>query len=146
MASVVHWEWRLHLRSAAFIWDIFGMAEVDLYVTAENAHWPLYFSLSQSPLGVDALTCQRQSSRKYAFPRMKLLVLQKIRVEQESVLLVAPKCPNQLWFLEWSCLEFQLRKSLTTLSRSVQYEHSKFILSTLISLNGSAVCLLWGPL
>ncbi len=32
------------------IWNLYGKAEVDLFATSENAHCPLFFSLSHSPL------------------------------------------------------------------------------------------------
>lgn len=88
-----HGEWRLHPRTVAMIWDIFGKAEVDLFASEESTDCPLYFSLTQSPLGVDELAHSWPSVCKYVFPPVKLLpiVIQKIREEQESVLLVAPK-------------------------------------------------------
>ncbi len=49
-------EWRLHPESVQMIWNLYGEAEVDLFATSENAHCPLFFSLSHSPLEGDALT------------------------------------------------------------------------------------------
>ncbi len=43
-------EWRLHPESVQMIWNLYGEAEVDLFATSENAHYPLFFSLSHSPL------------------------------------------------------------------------------------------------
>ncbi len=43
-------EWRLHPESVQMIWNLYGEAEVDLFATSENAHCPLFFSLSHSPL------------------------------------------------------------------------------------------------
>ncbi len=48
-------EWRLHPESVRMIWTRYGRAEVDLFATSENAHCPLFFSLSHSPLDGDAL-------------------------------------------------------------------------------------------
>lgn len=55
-----------------------------------------------APLDGDAHTSQWPRKRKYEFSPVKimLLVLQKIREEQETVLLIAPNWPNQPWFLE----------------------------------------------
>lgn len=75
------------------VWD----AEVDLFASKENTHCPLFFSLMSAPLDGDALTSQWPRKRKYEFSPVKIvpLVLQKIREEQEIVLLVAPNWPNQ---------------------------------------------------
>ncbi len=100
--GVIHGEWRLHPLTVKIIWSVFGRAEVNLFASAENTHCPLFYSLTHSPLGVDALAHSWPKVRKYAFPPVKLLprVLCKIREEKESVLLVAPKWPNQPWFPE----------------------------------------------
>ncbi len=95
--GVIHGEWRLHPLTVNRIWSVFGRAEVDLFTSAENTHCPLFYSLE-----VDALAHSWPKVHKYAFPPMKLLplVLCKIREEKESILLVAPKGPNKLWFPE----------------------------------------------
>ncbi len=56
-------EWRLHPESVQMIWNLYGKAEVDLFTTSENAHCPLFFSLSHSPLKGDALTSALASSQ-----------------------------------------------------------------------------------
>ncbi len=93
-------EWRLHPESVRMIWTRYGRAEVDLFTTSENAHCPLFFSLSHSPLEGDALTSHWPAARLYAFPPIKILplVLCKIREERASVILIAPNWPNQPWF------------------------------------------------
>ncbi|XP_056608266.1 uncharacterized protein LOC130425869 [Triplophysa dalaica] len=99
-----HGEWRLHPDSVRSIWERFGTAEVDLFATSENAHCPLYFSLTHSPMGNDALTVRWPNVRLYAFPPVKILplVLCKIREETATVILVAPFWPNQPWFPDLS--------------------------------------------
>ncbi len=76
--------WRLHPESVQMIWNLYGKAEVDLFATSENAHCPLFFSLSHSPLEGDALTAHWPAARLYAFPPIKILplVLCKIREER----------------------------------------------------------------
>ncbi len=93
-------EWRLHPESVQMIWNLYGKAEVDLFATSENAHCPLFFSLSHSPLKGDALTAHWPAARLYAFSPIKILplVLCKIREERASVILIAPNWPNQPWF------------------------------------------------
>ncbi len=80
--------------------------EVDLFATSENAHCPLFFSLSHSPLEGDALTAHWPAARLYAFPPIKILplVLCKIREERASVILIAPNWRASLGFQTWqSC-------------------------------------------
>ncbi len=48
-------EWSLYPESVRMIWNRYGRAEVDLFATSDNAHCPLFFSLSHSPLEGDAL-------------------------------------------------------------------------------------------
>ncbi len=81
-------EWRLHPESVQMIWNLYGKAKVDLFATSENAHCPLFFSLSHSPLKGDALTAHWPAARLYAFPPIKI----------SSVILIAPNWPNQPWF------------------------------------------------
>ncbi len=45
------------------------------FATSENAHCPLFFSLSHSPLEGDALTSLWPAARLYAFPLIKILPL-----------------------------------------------------------------------
>ncbi len=68
-------EWRLHPESVRIIWNRYGRAEVDLFSTSENAHCPVFFSLSHSPLEGDALTSHWPAARLYAFPPIKILQL-----------------------------------------------------------------------
>ncbi len=66
-------------------------AEVDLFTTSTNAHFPLFFSLSHSPLKGDALTSHWPAARLYAFPTINILplVLCKTREKGGSVILIA---------------------------------------------------------
>lgn len=72
--------------------------KIDLFVSEDNAHHPL-FSLYRS---LDALSSHWPKKQKYAFPPVKImqLVLQKVREERGTLLLVASKWPNQLCFLK----------------------------------------------
>ncbi|XP_058624259.1 uncharacterized protein LOC131535672 [Onychostoma macrolepis] len=67
--GIIHGEWILHPLTVNMIWSVFGRAEVDLFASAENTHCPLFYSLTHSPLGVDALA---HSWPKYApwFPEL----------------------------------------------------------------------------
>ncbi len=96
-------EWRLHPETIRLIWSRFGEAQVDLFASPESSHCQLYFSLTEGPLGTDALAHSwPRALRKYAFPPVSLLAqtLCKLRVDEEQVLLVAPHWPTRTWFPE----------------------------------------------
>ncbi len=96
-------EWRLHPETIRLIWSRFGEAHVDLFASPESSHCQLYFSLTEGPLGTDALAHSwPRALRKYAFPPVSLLAqtLCKLREDEEQVLLVAPHWPTRTWFPE----------------------------------------------
>ncbi len=96
-------EWRLHPETIRLIWSRFGEAQVDLFASPESSHCQLYFSLTEGPLGTDALAHSwPRALRKYAFPPVSLLAqtLCKLREDEEQVLLVAPHWPTRTWFPE----------------------------------------------
>ncbi len=67
-------EWRLHPETIRLIWSRFGEAQVDLFASPESSHCQLYFSLTEDPLGTDALAHSwPRALRKYAFPPVSLL-------------------------------------------------------------------------
>ncbi|KAL0169055.1 hypothetical protein M9458_037277, partial [Cirrhinus mrigala] len=83
-------EWMLHPKVVKQIWKVFGPAQVDLFATRENA---------QSPLGLDAMVQTWPRLRLYAFPPIALLpgVLERVRRDEVSLLLVAPYCLGRVW-------------------------------------------------
>ena len=87
-------EWSLHPQTIQLLWKTFGRAEVDLFASQENAHCPKFFSKS-----MDALAHVWPRCPLYAFPPVALLpqVLERIRENGCSVLLVAPFWKNQAW-------------------------------------------------
>ncbi len=85
-------EWRLHPETVRLIWSRFGEAQVDLFASPESSHCQLYFSLTEGPLGTDALAHSwPRALHKYAFPLVSLLAqtLCKLREDEKQVLLVA---------------------------------------------------------
>ncbi|KAL0204692.1 hypothetical protein M9458_002710, partial [Cirrhinus mrigala] len=48
-------EWRLHPQVVQLIWSRFGEAQVDLFASPKSAHCQLFYSLTEAPLGTDAL-------------------------------------------------------------------------------------------
>ncbi len=96
-------EWQLHPETIRLICSQFGEAQVDLFASHKSSHSQLYFSLTEGPLGTDALAHSwSQTLSKYAFPPVSLLAqtLCKLREDEEQVLLVAPYCPTRTWFPE----------------------------------------------
>ncbi|KAI2655010.1 ORF V: Enzymatic polyprotein [Labeo rohita] len=93
-------EWRLHPQVVQLIWSHFGEAQIDLFASPESSHCQLFYSLSEAPLGRDALAHSWPPGPKYAFPPVSLLAqtLYKIREDEEQVLLVAPYWPTRTWF------------------------------------------------
>ncbi|KAI2648631.1 hypothetical protein H4Q32_018781 [Labeo rohita] len=94
---------------------------IDLFASPESAHSQLFYSLTEAPLGTDALARRwPRGLTKYAFPPVSLLAqtLCKIREDKEQVLLVAPYWPTRTWFPELMLLatapswKIPLRKDL----------------------------------
>ncbi|XP_010863572.2 uncharacterized protein LOC105006635 [Esox lucius] len=101
-----HNEWRLHPDIVSLIWLRFGEARVDLFASRQNAHFRLWFSLSQAdqpPLGVDAFSHHPwPRGLLYAFPPQRCIarLLARIRTEGLRVILVAPDRPSAVWYPE----------------------------------------------
>ncbi|KAL0195088.1 hypothetical protein M9458_008660, partial [Cirrhinus mrigala] len=96
-------EWRLHPQVVQQIWSRFSRAQVDLFASPKSSHCQLFYSLTEAPLGRDALAHSwPRGLRKYAFPPVSLLAqtLCKIREDEEQVLLVAPCWPTRTWFAD----------------------------------------------
>ncbi len=107
----------------------------------DSSHCQLYFSLTEDPLGTDALAHSwPRALRKYVFPPVSLLAqtLCKLREAEEQVLLVAPHWPTRTWFPELIFLatappwRIPLRKDL--LSQE---------LGTRVQIYGTSMCGSW---
>ncbi|KAL0148605.1 hypothetical protein M9458_056152 [Cirrhinus mrigala] len=83
-------EWRLHPQTVQLIWSRFGEAQIDLFASPESPHCQLYYSLSEAPLGRDALAHSWPPG-----PNLLAQTLCKIREDGEQVLLVAPYWPTR---------------------------------------------------
>ncbi|XP_073675941.1 uncharacterized protein [Garra rufa] len=88
-------EWSLHPQTVQLLRKNFGRAEVDLFASQDNAHCPEFFSKSK-----DALAHVWPLPPLYAFPPISFLpqVIERIKEDGCSVLLVAPFWENQPWF------------------------------------------------
>ena len=99
-------EWQLCPQIVLQLWSRFGTAQVDLFASRETAQCPLWFSARREdnpPLGVDAFAHEPwPKCLLYAFPPRLLLprLVERVRTERLSVILVAPDCPQELWFAE----------------------------------------------
>ncbi len=114
-------EWRLHPEVVKQICRVFGQAQVDLFVTRQTSHCPLWYSLTHpAPLGLDAMVQTWPRLRLYAFPPIALLpgVLERVRRDGVRLLLVAPFWPGRVWFsdlislLDGSPWEISVRRDL----------------------------------
>ncbi|XP_070402385.1 uncharacterized protein [Nothobranchius furzeri] len=103
-------DWRLHPALISQIWIKFGEPSVDLFAARENAQCRLWFSLSprdHPPLGADTFSRQPwPQTLLYAFPPVPLIprLLDRVRSEQLSVILVAPRRLSASWFPDLQAL------------------------------------------
>ncbi|KAL0199608.1 hypothetical protein M9458_002795, partial [Cirrhinus mrigala] len=67
-------EWRLPPHTVQLIWNRFGEAQIDLFASHESTHCAMWYSLTEAPLGTDALVHSwPRGPRKYAFPPVSLI-------------------------------------------------------------------------
>ena len=86
-------DWSLHPEAARLIFEKYGEPSVDLFATRRNAKCPRFFALADADaLGGDAMAQVWPRELLYAFPPLHLIppLLERIRLEGHSVLLVAP--------------------------------------------------------
>jgi len=99
-------EWVLHPEVVKQIWAQFGRAEVDLFASRRNSHCTLWFSMARRdnpPLGVDAFAHEPWPRKLLsAFPPIRFILplLERVRREHLSVILVAPDHRLAPWFAE----------------------------------------------
>jgi len=103
-------EWSLCEKVVKRIFSLWGCPMIDLFANEANHKLQLYFSLlpDSRAAGVDALSQDWRGFLLYAFPPTPLLlkIVNKIRVEQADVILIAPKWPRRPWYqylLHMSC-------------------------------------------
>ena len=80
----------------------FGVMEIDLFASRINAKCPKYVAWCRDPqaLFIDAFSRSWSDFYSYIFPPFSLIgrVLQKIRAEQASALVIVPLWPTEPWF------------------------------------------------
>ena len=97
-------EWRLDKDLFLRVCNILGPCNVDLFASRLNYQLPQYISWRPDPgaMSTDAFQSNWTNLKGYAFPPFALIgrCLQKIRVEQSTVVLIAPTWQNQIWYPE----------------------------------------------
>ena len=97
-------EWTIHPQVMATIIRAFSPLHVDLFVSALNAQLQRYCAKALDPAAwrIDAFSIRWEGFRGYAFPPIPLIprILQKVRQDRASILLIAPWWPKRTWFLE----------------------------------------------
>ena len=97
-------EWSLNQEIANKIFQIMDFPSIDLFATRLNHRLPFYVSPipDQKALSIDALTMDWNRIQAYAFPPFHLIpaVINKIRLSQCKIVLIAPLWPDRPWFPE----------------------------------------------
>ena len=97
-------EWSLNQEIANKIFQIMDFPSIDLFATRLNHRLPLYVSPipDQKALSIDAISMDWNRIHAYAFPPFHLIqtVINKIRISQCKIVLIAPLLPDRPWFPE----------------------------------------------
>ena len=97
-------EWSLNQEIANKIFQIMDFPSIDLFATCLNHRLPFYVSPipDQKALSIDALTMDWNHIHAYAFPPFHLIlaVINKVRLSQCKIVLIAPLWPDRPWFQE----------------------------------------------
>ena len=95
-------DWALKQEVFNQITQKWGTPQVDLFASKENRKVKLFFSLKREDgaLGVDALAQRWTFQICYAFPPPVLIpaVIRKLRIENTTLILIAPHWPKRPWF------------------------------------------------
>ena len=97
-------EWCLNQEVANAVLHMTQFPNIDLFATRLNHRLPLYVSPipDQKALSKDALSMNWNRIHAYAFPPFHLIpaLINKIRVSQCKIVLIAPFWPSRSWFPE----------------------------------------------
>lgn len=115
--TIKHTEWSLNQTTFTQITQKWGIPEVDLFASRANAKSPIFFSLDPTDgnSGVDAFNQNWKWHLCYAFPPTAIIpkVIQKIKAEKTTVILIAPHWPQRAWFSHLKNLSIQPQLTLT---------------------------------
>ena len=97
-------DWKLHGEVTMQIWRKFGLAQVDLFASEENAQCPMFYSLTgqNAPMGGDAIAHEWTQVLLYAFPPVNLITptLARVRERGHALILIAPRWLGKYWLAE----------------------------------------------
>jgi hypothetical protein len=92
-------EWSLHPEVVKQLWMFWDKPMIDMFATRYNHKLPMYVSPipDQQAVAVDALSMDWTNLYVYMFPPTAVLgkVLEKMRLEHCTVILIAPAWPRQ---------------------------------------------------
>ena len=95
-------EWSLNIDVFQKLEIEFGAMEIDLFASRINAKCTKYVAWRRDPqaLFIDAFSRSWSDFNSYIFPPFSLIgrVLQKIRAEKASAVVIVPMWPTQPWF------------------------------------------------
>ena len=102
--KLISTEWALNQEIANLLFSMTEFPNIDLFATRLNHKLPLYVSPipDQRALSIDALSMNWNNLHAYAFPLFHLIqaVINKVKLSQCRVVLIAPFWPNRSWFPE----------------------------------------------
>ena len=113
-------EWSLNQEIANKIFQFMDFPSIDLFAARLNHRLPLYVSPipDQKALSIDAISMDWNRIHAYAFPLFHLIqtVINKVRISQCKIVLIAPLWPDRPWFPELLGLLVSPRVSLPVIS------------------------------
>ena len=100
--QVLPTEWSLHQQVVNDLWNVWDRPSIDLFATVYNRKLEVFVLPypDEQAYAVDAMSLRWHGMYAYAYPPTAILglVLQKIRAELCTVILIAPWWPQQAWF------------------------------------------------
>lgn len=109
--QILSTEWILHPSVLQDLWGVWGRPQVDLFATRWTNQLPRFISPVPDPqaVGVDALSTSWEGWYGYAYPPTKLIqaTLNKVRIHNCVIVLVAPWWPAMSWFTELTDLALE---------------------------------------
>ncbi len=126
--QILKQEWSLLQEVFVQICRVWETPHVDLFATNLNHKLPLYFSPipDDQALGVDSMLQSWRGIVGYAYPPTTMIraVLNKVRLDATSIILVAPLWPRQEWFPDLLDLLIDLPRQLPHHHRLLRQAHN----------------------
>ena len=126
-------EWQLDPNVFKMLETCFGPFGADLFASRLNTQCPVFFSWRPDPnaTAIDALAHPWPDTTNYAFPPFSIInrLLQKVEMEEATLLLIAPLWTTQVWFARilHMCVDYPLllprRDNLLQLPQDPSAQH-----------------------